>query len=168
MLISTMRFGDIEVKDTQIFNFDEGLPGFPDEKKFAFLPNDDGSEDKPNFAYLQSLTTPELTFLLADPFAFFHDYEFTIDESIEALLGTSANNLPMVWSIGMVLNKIEDMTINLVAPVLFNIENQKAMQLILDGTKYKTRQRIFPENIKDEMGKEKKNMGGDDTDAGVE
>lgn len=150
MIVNTTRFGDIDVNEKQVFNFEHGLPGFSDEKKFAFLPHDDGSEDKPNFAYLQSLKTPELTFLLADPFAFFPDYEFAVDDATEKFLGTSMDNLPMVWSIGMILDKIENMTINLVAPVLFNVENQKAVQLILDGTKYKTRHRIFPEDIKKE------------------
>ena len=150
MLINTVRFGEIEVSEKQIFTFEFGLPGFVDEHEFAFLPHDDGIDDKPNFAYLQSLITPELTFLLADPFVFFSDYEFNVDDATEQLLGTSLENLPMVWSIGMVLNKVEDMTINLVAPVLFNVENQKAMQLILDGTKYKTRHRIFSENAKEE------------------
>lgn len=157
MFTNTVRFGEIEVNEKQVFTFEHGLPGFPEEKKFAFLPHDDGTNEKPSFAYLQSMTSPELTFLMADPFAFFPDYEFSIDDTTEQMLGTSMDNLPMVWSIGMVLNKIEDMTINLVAPVLFNVESQKALQLILDGTQYKTRHRIFPENIAET--KEKKTHG---------
>lgn len=148
MLINTVRFGEIEVAERQVFTFEKGLPGFPDEREFAFLPHDDKTDDKPSFAYLQSLQTPELTFLLADPFAFFPDYEFTIDDETELSIGTSASNLPMVWSIAMVLNKVEDMTVNLVAPVLFNVENRQAVQMILDNNKYTTRHRLFPEGTK--------------------
>ncbi len=154
MKINTVRFGEIEVLERQVFTFANGLPGFPDEREFAFLPHDDKTDDKPTFAYLQSLMTPELTFLLADPFAFFPDYEFIIDDETEQGLGTSASNLPMVWSIAMVLNNVEDMTVNLVAPVLFNVENRQAVQMILDNNKYNTRHRLFPENIKTLRGGE--------------
>ena len=166
MLVKTVRFGDIEVEEKFIFTFQHGLPGFPDEREFAFLPYDDGSSDKPSFAYLQSLTTPELTFLLVDPFAFYPDYEFVVDDATEESISTSTDNLPMVWSIGMVLDKIENMTINLVAPVLFNVENRQAIQMILDNNKYTTRHRVFPENIREEMNKK---QGGEvKQDAGTE
>jgi flagellar assembly factor FliW len=146
-----MRFGDIEVDERQIFEFVKGLPGFHEERRFAFLPHDAGGDEKPNFAYLQSLSTPELTFLLADPFAFFPDYEFVVDDATEEKLGATAANLPMVWSIAMIPDKVENMTINLVAPVLFNVENHKATQLILDNNKYGTRHRIFSDDIRERM-----------------
>ncbi len=154
MKINTMRFGDIDVEERQIFTFGKGLPGFPKERQFAFLPHDDGSDNKPNFAYLQSLSTPELTFLLADPFAFFPDYEFTIDDETELRLGTSTQNMPMVWCISMILNKVEDISANLLAPILFNVENNMAMQMILENSKYSTRHRLFPEKTIGSKGSE--------------
>ncbi|MDR3349186.1 MAG: flagellar assembly protein FliW [Acidaminococcales bacterium] len=170
MMVNTMRFGAIEVDERQIFEFSKGLPGFHAERRFAFLPHDAGENEKPNFAYLQSLSTPELTFLLADPFAFFPDYEFTVDDATEESLGSSAANLPMVWSIAMIPDKVENMTINLVAPVLFNLENHKATQLILDNNKYSTRHRIFSDDIRERMTdapKEQKS-GEVSQDAGTE
>ena len=159
MLVHSMRFGDIEVEERQIFTFDNGLPGFLTERRFAFLPHGDGN-DKSNFAYLQSLETPELTFLLADPFTFFPDYEFVVDDATEETIGTSTENMPMVWSIAMVPDKVENMTINLVAPVLFNLQNKKALQIILDNNKYGTRHRLFPEDIRGQMAKKQSGEAG--------
>ena len=159
MLVHTIRFGDIEVDERQIFDFENGLPGFPAERRFAFVPHGDGG-DKPSFAYLQSLRTPELTFLLADPFTFFPDYEFIVDDATEEVIGTSTENMPMVWCIAMVPDKVENMTVNLVAPVLFNLQSKKSMQLILDNNKYNTRHRLFPEDIREQMAKKQSGEAG--------
>ena len=159
MLVHTTRFGDIEVDERQIFNFANGLPGFPYERRFAFLPHGDG-DDKPHFAYLQSLETPELTFLLTDPFNFFPDYEFNIDDATEEQIGVSADNVPMVWCIAMIPDKVENMTANLVAPILFNIQNKTSAQIILDNNKYTTRHRLFPADIKEQMAKQQGGEAG--------
>ena len=165
MLINTVRFGELDVNERQVFTFGEGLPGFATETLFAFLPHDDGSDNKPNFAYLQSLKTPELTFLLADPFAFFPEYEFEIDDVTEADLNTSTQNLPMVWTIVTVLNKIEDMTLNLVAPLLFNVENRRAAQMILNNHRYGTRHRVFADDIIEKISQ---NSNGGGANAGTQ
>jgi flagellar assembly factor FliW len=167
MLVHTTRFGDIEVEERLIFDFFKGLPGFARERRFAFLPHKVDEDGKPIFAYLQSLATPELTFLLADPFNFFPDYEFTIDDATEAEIGTSTDNMPMVWSIAMIPDRVENMTVNLVAPVLFNVENHKAAQMILDNNKYTTRQRVFPQDIREQMAA-RKNAGKVAQDAGTQ
>ena len=38
MNIATTRFGEIEVPEECIICFADGLPGFPDETKFALFP----------------------------------------------------------------------------------------------------------------------------------
>lgn len=143
MKINSIRFGEIEVFDEQLFSFPKGLPGFPYEQQFVFLPSENDGSDKPLFAYLQSTRTPELTFILVDPFAFFPEYEFVINDDTEDFLETSVNNIPMIWSVATVKDKIENMTINLLAPVLFNVKNKKAIQMILDTSRYTTRHKIF-------------------------
>jgi len=143
MKINSMRFGEIEIVKEQLFSFPKGIPGFPYEQEFAFLPSENNGSDKPLFAYLQSTKTPELTFILVDPFFFFPEYEFVIDDDTEDFLETSVNNIPMIWSVATAKGKVEDMTINLLAPVLFNIKSQKAVQMILDTSRYTTRHKIF-------------------------
>ncbi len=41
MKIQTKFHGEIEIKETDIFTFESGIPGFLDEKKFTLLPLDE-------------------------------------------------------------------------------------------------------------------------------
>jgi len=143
MLIHSTQLGDIEVSEEKIIGFPHGLPGFPAEKAFAFLPY---QIDSP-FAYLQSVVEPKLIFLVVDPFAFFKDYEFQLRDEITQELGLLASNLPQIINIVSVPGKTEEMTANLLAPIVINVQNSKAMQVILEKTTYTTRHRLFSEGL---------------------
>lgn len=149
MLIRSTRFGDINVSEKQIIQFPNGIPGFPEEKSFAYLL---GNSESP-FSYLQSLSEPNLTFLLADPFAFFNDYEFTLDDDTAEGLGLTAKNPPLVYNIATVKGKLEDMTVNLMAPVIINLQKRMGAQIILNKSKYLTRQKLFPNGLPKEIVK---------------
>ncbi len=140
MLVQSTRFGELDVAEEQIMDFPEGLLGFPDEKKFALM------EYKPDspFYILQSLTEANLTFLMINPFAFFNDYEFTMDDSLMAEIGVTADNPPTVFNIATVRDKIENMTVNLAGPVLVNVRDRKAAQWVIEKTKFPTRYPLFP------------------------
>lgn len=138
--IHSARFGDIEVPPEAILNFPHGVPGFPDEKQFAFLPY---GPDSP-FAFLQSATEPQLTFLLVEAFPVFRDYSFEIDDRLGEELGLSADNAPQVFSIVTVPENPADMTANLLAPVIVNWRDRLAVQYVLEKSPYTTRHRIFP------------------------
>lgn len=149
MIIHSNQLGDIEVPEDKIINFIQGLPGFPEEKAFAFLPY---QEDSP-FSYLQSVTTPKLTFLVVDPFGLVKDYEFELSDQIVEELALSQQNLPQIINIVSVPGKTEDMTMNLLAPVVINTKTNQAIQVILKNTPYTTRHRLFAEGLPKESGK---------------
>jgi len=140
MIIHSTQLGEIEVDDDKIISFPHGLPGFPEEKSFAFLPY---QVDSP-FAYLQSMEKPQLTFLVVDPFAFFKDYEFQLQDEIAQELGLSHPNLPQIINIVSVPQKTEEMTANLLAPIVMNVQSSTAIQVVLEKTTYTTRHRLFP------------------------
>lgn len=139
MIIYSTQLGEVEVSEDKIINFAHGLPGFPDEKVFAFVPY---QVDSP-FAYLQSVVEPKLAFLVVNPFAFFKDYEFQLHDELAQELGIVTSDLSQVINIVSVPDKTEEMTANLLAPVVINVQNGKAMQVILEKTNYTTRHRIF-------------------------
>lgn len=143
MHINSTRFGDIEVPEEHIIQFSNGIPGFPEEKTFAYLQLEPGSP----FSFLQSTTEPNLTFLLADPFAFFNDYEFTLDDDLAAELEVTAENPPQVFNIATSRGKLEDMTVNLMAPVVINPGTRRGTQVILDRSLYPVRQKLFPNGL---------------------
>jgi flagellar assembly factor FliW len=143
LLVKTTRFDTIEISEQDIVQFSHGLPGFPEEKAFAFLRN---QSDSP-FAYLQSITEQNLTFMIVEPFTFFNDYSFEIDPVISEELGISEGNPPQIFTIVRVPEKVEEMTANLSAPIVINWRDQKAMQIVLEKTSYTVRHRIFPEGL---------------------
>ncbi len=143
MLIESTRLGNMDVPEDRIMNFPQGMPGFPDEKIFAFLPY----EAESPFAFLQSASEPNLTFLLVEPFTFFQDYDFKVDDEIVDQLGISLENPPQVFNVVSIREKTEEMTANLLAPVLINWRDQKAMQIVLEKTSYTTRHRLFSDEL---------------------
>lgn len=152
MLVKSTRFGDLTIDEKDIVKLSNGLLGFPLEQNFVLLPNRDNSP----FTFLQSTTEANLTFLLVDPFAFFHDYEFQLDDDIVQSLGLSPDNLPMVFNIVTVPDSIEKMTANLLAPVVINQQNRQGTQIVLEKSNYTTKHLLFPQGFPPKTGKEDK------------
>jgi flagellar assembly factor FliW len=143
MVIESTRFGSLDIDDRDILSFPEGLPGFGAEKAFAFLPY---GPDSP-FAFLQSVAEPNLTFLIVEPFAFFLDYQFVLPGEVEKALGLSKKNLPQIFAIVTVPEKLEEMTANLLAPLVVNAVKRIAVQVVLEKVPYTTRHRLFPQGF---------------------
>lgn len=143
MLIHSTRFGELEVGEQDIIRFPAGLPGFPEENAFAFLPY---QPDSP-FVLLQSTQEPDLTFVLVEPFSFFKDYSFELDDQLLEELGLNEQTPPLVFSIVTIPDKVEEMTANLLAPVVINRRERAAAQVVLEKTPYTTRHRLFPAGL---------------------
>lgn len=143
MLVRSTRLGELEVAETQVIEFPYGLPGFLDEKKFALLPCEEGNP----FTFLQSMSEPNLTFVTVEPFVFFSDYEFSLADGIAEELGISTDNPPHVLNIVSIPENPEEMTANLLAPLVINTQERVAVQFVLEKTAYTTRHRLFPEGF---------------------
>ncbi|AGA70318.1 hypothetical protein Desdi_2906 [Desulfitobacterium dichloroeliminans LMG P-21439] len=139
MIIQSTRFGELEVIEEQIISFPHGIPGFLDEKAFVHLPH---TEDSP-FYFLQSITEPNLSFLLVDPFAFLSDYEFNLEDELADELRIASTSAIQVFLVATVKEKVADMTVNLQAPLVINKNQRLGIQLILDNPKYSIRHRLF-------------------------
>jgi len=143
MKIESTRFGELEVAEEQLINFPQGIPGFPDEKTFVHM----GHDAESPFSFLQSTTEVNLTFLLANPFAFIKDYEFVLEDDVAEELGLSQENPPQVFLIATVKEKLADMTVNLLAPVVVNRINRMGRQVILEKPEYSIRHKLFPDGL---------------------
>jgi flagellar assembly factor FliW len=142
MKISTKYHGEIEINEKDIFHFEYGIPGFLDEKQFVLLP----LEDSP-FVILQSVKTPELGFVMIDPFIYFKDYDFDLDEQSVAQLQLSSEKEVAVYVILTVADPFDNTTANLQAPIVLNCKKKLGKQVILTNTPYKTKHRLFPEKV---------------------
>ncbi|APH03578.1 flagellar assembly protein FliW [Bacillus weihaiensis] len=143
MKIETKYHGEITLEETSIMHFQNGLPGFIEEKKFVLLPLDSESP----FMILQSIVTKDLGFILVNPFQFFHSYEFELSAVDKELLEIKEEKDVAVWTILTVKDPFVESTANLQAPVIFNIRNNVGKQVILNHTMYQTREKLFPEKI---------------------
>jgi len=118
--------------------FEEGLPGFHQYHFFQLNQPEAGS---PYFT-LTSLDNETVELGAVNPFTFFPDYEFSITETDKEKLriGEDPNliivNIITLHSEGLV-------TVNLKAPVVVNLDNRMAKQIIFNEDKYPIRQPLF-------------------------
>ncbi|MDR0858013.1 MAG: flagellar assembly protein FliW, partial [Oscillospiraceae bacterium] len=64
MTIDTVRFGQVEIDPSKIWEFTEGLPGLEDERRFVLL---EFEESKP-VAWLQSVDDVDVCLPVTDTF----------------------------------------------------------------------------------------------------
>ena len=110
--VDTLRFGTIEIEEDKITHFAHGIPAFEEEKEFVIIPYDSESP----YLFMQSLSTPDLAFLITIPFLFFPDYEFELDDAVQKELGIKDQEDMLIYAIITIpQGRIEDMTANLTA-----------------------------------------------------
>ncbi|WP_369354349.1 flagellar assembly protein FliW [Lysinibacillus capsici] len=136
MKIKTKFLGEIEINYDDIVKFNEGLPGFRDEQEFILIPLD---VDIP-LLILQSVKNAEIGFILAYPFAFKADYAFDISEEDRNDLQIEEEQDVVAYSIVTMNEKFADSTLNLLAPVIININKRLGKQIVLlDSAQYPLR-----------------------------
>lgn len=72
------------------------------------------------------------SFTLINPFAL-REYSFDIPSSIQALLQITPESNILIYNIVILYKPIEKSTINFVAPLIFNTDNQTMAQIIIDN-----------------------------------
>ncbi len=146
MKVNTRRFGEIEVDESRVVKFKEGIPAFEDKHEFLILPYD---EETPYY-FMQSLEDPDLAFLLTMPFLFFPDYAIEIDDSVLKELDIKNQDDVTLYALVTIPNgSVRYMTANLLAPIVLNTENMQAKQLVLEKSNYTTKHRLFPDPVKE-------------------
>lgn len=143
MNIETKYHGTQDIHEKAVLTFNSGLPGFPEEKKFVLLPLDEGT-----LSVMQSVTTPQIGFVVAEPFSFFPEYDFKLSESAIEHLGLEQPEDAVVYTILTVQDPFEKTTANLQAPVVINSKNNKAKQVILNDGNFNIKHSLFEQKVK--------------------
>jgi len=134
MQISTTRFGTLDVIDASCFDMVCSILGYEDENQFAIIEHKENS----NFKWLQSTKTPSLAFAITMPGFFGIEYVFELSETAQEELGIESADDIVVFNIAVIPHENpRNSTVNLLAPIIFNIKNQKAGQIILTGTNFR-------------------------------
>lgn len=129
MKIHTKFLGEVEIEETSIIQFEEGIPGFLDEKQFVLVPLNENSP----FLTLQSIKTVEVGFMVATPYAFKRDYTFDLPQSDVDQLKIEKPEDVLVYGILTLKDTLLSSTINLLAPVVINAKMNLAKQIVLPG-----------------------------------
>ena len=133
MRIDTTRFGTVEIDERRILEFPEGLLGFPQHKRYALIQ----TNDDPVFFWLQSIDEPALAFVVCDPRAFVPDYRVPVRQAdLEALGIRDLTDCQVL----VIVNKVGDeLTGNLLGPLVIGASSLRGRQLVLSDRRYNTR-----------------------------
>lgn len=107
-----------------------GLVGFPGAQRFALVAlgePDDG-------IYRLQCLDADLEFVVVAPPVFFPDYAPAVDDELAARLGIADPDDALSLVLVTVVEPIEASTANLMAPIIVNIRNREAAQVVLDVT----------------------------------
>ncbi|KPB05647.1 flagellar assembly protein FliW [Bacillus sp. CHD6a] len=141
MKIETKYHGLIEVQEKEVVKFPNSLPGFLEEKEFTVIP----FSEEGTFFILQSTKTPELGFVLTNPFKFYPDYDFNLENQAVDVLDLDDAADVNVYTVLTMANQFHDTTANLQAPVVINVKKKLGKQVILTGSPYQTKHKLFSE-----------------------
>jgi flagellar assembly factor FliW len=140
MILNNTRFGDIEFSDDDIITFIDGIIGFPDKATFLLL------NHKPNtpFRWLQSIEEPSLAFLVAFPELLVPGYSPEIGLPVAKELDLTEETPKMLLTtVTIPAGKPEEMTTNLLGPIIINGLTMQAKQVVLADDLYTVRHRVF-------------------------
>lgn len=143
MKINTIRFGEIDIEENRIFNFALPIIGFDNLKQFVIL--DPNKETL--FKWLQSVEDPALAFPIISVSALEIDYTIDLpDNVVEILKITNVESLLVMNITSIPQDDPRGTTINLLAPLIFNLDNQTAGQVVLSGSGYDISYPMFKNN----------------------
>lgn len=145
MDINTRDFGLIQIEDDAIYEFEDGLYGFEDDKTFAIF---EKPFDEVSFLYLQSIDNVVPCFLVFEPWDLHPNYHPVLTKEDMAICQVDNIDDLIFLVIASVPSAIEDLSINIKSPVVLNPKTKKARQVILQNPDYKVRYLPFKQDGK--------------------
>lgn len=142
MRINTKAFGEIEISDDKIITFEKGIIGFPELKKFTLL-HDEEKGTSAGIRFLQSIDEPGFAMPVMDPLVVKPDYDPTVEDELLADMGGLNDENILVLVTVTVPSELTKMTVNLQGPIIINVDERKACQLIVEGNTYPVKFPIY-------------------------
>ncbi|MCX8129906.1 MAG: flagellar assembly protein FliW [Clostridia bacterium] len=142
MLLKTKHFGEIEIEEGRILKFEEGVPGFEQVKKYVIVQPPDQNA---LFKWLQGVDKTDIAFVIVNPFSIVKNYDIEIKNDVIQLLEIEKEEDVEIYSIVVVPEDVSRMSMNLKAPIVINIKNNRGVQVVLDTDKYGVRHYILEE-----------------------
>lgn len=127
--------GGVDVPESQLLQFPDGLRGFPHCRAWVLL-----AGEAADTLWLQSADEPGLALLLVDPFNRYAGFALDVpDTAVQALGATQPDEL-LVFAPLTLGHAGERATANLRGPILINWQTRRGMQLVVDGGPWTVRE----------------------------
>ncbi|HXB75502.1 MAG TPA: flagellar assembly protein FliW [Candidatus Acidoferrales bacterium] len=158
-VLETKHFGKLSYEEDSELEFPLGLPGFDDRKRFVAVHI---VENDP-LIYLQSLEDPELCFITMPILAIDPQYRLKVSGETLEHLGLSSTRQPRIGDDVMCLSVLSiretGPTANLLAPIVVNLRNRKAVQALAPESDYSHQFALLPKELPKESPKESPKEG---------
>jgi flagellar assembly factor FliW len=144
-VFETKSFGRIPYEEDAVLEFPSGLPGFDTRHRFVAL---DFRESEP-LIFLQSLEDPCLCFITLPVLVVDPCYRLEVDAGDLARVGLAATRQPRIGEdvlcLAVVAVRETGPTANLLAPIVVNLANRKAVQAVAPESGYSHQQALVSE-----------------------
>ena len=131
MKANTRFFGEVEIEDEKIITMAKGMIGFPELQHFALISDKD--KEEPLIMWLQSMDDGDIAFPVMHPNRAMENYQPQINLEVTSSLGEWEDEDIFTLVTVTVPREIEKMTCNLQAPIIINMKNNRAVQVIVEN-----------------------------------
>lgn len=155
MLVKTKYFGEIDLTEDKILEFENGIMGFEEYTKYTIL-YDNQEEKKGSIMWFQSVEEPALALPVINPFYVKSDYNPEVSEELLQSLGEiNDENLCVLLTL-TVPGDVKRTTANLKAPLIVNADTRKGCQAIVENADYEVKYNVYEaiKKMKEEKGDE--------------
>lgn len=142
MKINTRIFGEVEIADEKIITFENGIIGFPDLKRFTLI-HDEERGTNAGIRFLQSVEEPGFAMPVMDPLLVKPDYDPEVDDELLTSAGKLTMENILVLVTVTVPSDLTKMSVNLRGPLIINVDEHKACQIIVEGEQYSVKFPIY-------------------------
>jgi flagellar assembly factor FliW len=141
VIVKTGRFGQLTIDEQEVIDIPAGILGFPDYKKFCLV----DPADETLILWLQSLDDADIAFPVLEPKVFKNDYAVRLSAAELRELKLENVNQSAVFSILTIPADVTQMTGNLKAPIVINLRERIAKQVVLQENEYSIKHLMFKE-----------------------
>jgi flagellar assembly factor FliW len=126
----------------KIINLSNSLLGFEQISRFLVQEVEEGSI----YAFLNGIEDEKIGFIVSSPFNFFNDFAFELTETIMKDMDISSENDVLVLGIITLNDSFDESSMNLLAPIIINLNNLEARQIVLPSKyNYNTKTPLYKE-----------------------
>jgi flagellar assembly factor FliW len=135
MILNTKHFGEINIDEYKIIEFEFGIPAFEEIRRYILL-RDEEEDEGLSLWWLQSVDDENVAFVVADISTIITDYNPLINEDTILELGEYSEETFLIYNILVIPEDIKKTTVNLKAPIIINVETNKGKQVVVNNDEY--------------------------------